>query len=314
MKIRYFSFGLVLGVVPVALFLLFFNRHGDVDGAGATAPFDSVGIHSLSVTSVTPPTDVILFGKKLPLLENWEIRERFEREFYYNFVNDDQLILWYKRLGRWEHMVDSALDANGLDRDLKYLMVAESGIRNVESPAKAHGFWQMIPPTAELYGLRVDADIDERLDPYKSTGAALRYLVKLKAQFGDYLLACAAYNMSEENVTEVMKYQHQSSYWNMYINEETMRYVFRIAVIKELLEHGARYGLRFDKIPRYALHNVRTIDVTGPIESIADWAVENGSSYKDVKIYNPWLVSRRLPKGDFRLTLPADDEARTTVK
>jgi membrane-bound lytic murein transglycosylase D len=314
MKIRYFSYGLVLGVVPLALFLLLFNRHGEVDGASATVVTDSIGIHSLAVTSVTPPTDVMLFGMKLPLLENWEIRERFEREFYYNLVNSDQLILWYKRLGRWERMIDSALDANRLDRDLKYLMVAESGIRNVESPAKAHGFWQMIPPTAQLYGLRVDADIDERLDPYKATDAAIRYLVKLNAQFGDYFLACAAYNMSEANVAEVMHYQHQTNYWNMYINEETMRYVFRIAAIKELLEHGARYGLRFDKIPRYELHNVRALDVTGPIESIADWAVDEGYSYKDVKIYNPWLISRRLPKGEFRILLPADDAARTTVK
>ncbi|MBS1904591.1 MAG: lytic transglycosylase domain-containing protein [Bacteroidetes bacterium] len=314
MKIKYFSYGLLLGVVPLALLFFLFNRNGNVSGAGASVLVDTIGSHTISVTAVTPPTNVVLFGKQLPLLEDWEVRERFEREFYYNLVNSDQLILWWKRLGRWESMIDSSLDANGLDRDLKYLMVAESGVRNVESPAKAHGFWQMIPPTAQRWGLRVDDDIDERLDPYKSTGAAIRYLATLKAQFNDYLLACAAYNMSEDNVAEVLRYQHQTNYWNLYINEETMRYVFRIAAIKELLEHGDRYGLKFGHVPRYSLHNVKSISVNGPIESIADWAVGLGYSYKDVKIYNPWLVSRRIPSGTFTITVPADDTSRTTVR
>src|SRR5207253_3089664 len=101
------------------------------------------------------PSEAYIFDKKIPL-DNWEIRERYEREFYYNYMNADQLIVWWKRLKRWEPAIDSILGAAGLSRDLKYLMVAESGIRNVQSPAKASGYWQFIPPTAEQYGLRID--------------------------------------------------------------------------------------------------------------------------------------------------------------
>jgi hypothetical protein len=310
MKVRYLAYGILVGLLPLA-YITFFAPHTNL--LQATSFSDSVGIYSRNITAVTPPSEAFLFGKPIPLKDNWEVRERFEREFYYNYNNADQLVLWKKRLGRWSHLVDSSLDANGLDRDLKYLMVAESGVRNVESPAHANGFWQFIPPTAERWGLRVDKDIDERLDPYAATGAAMRYLSKLKNQFGDYFLAAAAYNMSESNLTLSLANQKQTSYWNLYLNEETMRYVLRIAVIKELLEHGSHYGLRFDSLTPYEGWNVRYENVTGPIESIADWAQEKGFAYKDVKIYNPWIISHSLPAGGFRIALPASDAARTTT-
>jgi membrane-bound lytic murein transglycosylase D len=267
-----------------------------------------------NITSITPPTEAFLFGKKIPL-ENWEIRERFEREFYYNYVNADQLLLWRKRLVRWEPMIDSMLDAAGLSRDFKYLMLAESGARNVQSPAKANGYWQFIAGTAERWGLRVDDEIDERLDPVLSSQAAIRYLSKLKAQFhGDYLLVAASYNMSEDNVQEVLDYQHQTNFWNLYINEETMRYPLRIAVIKEFLEHGARYGFHFENTVPYQMHSLKIVAVKGPISSIADWAVKEGYSYKDFKIYNPRFIARDIPRGTFDIRLPAGDADRTTVR
>ncbi len=312
MKFRYLIYGILIGIVPLAYVMVFCN-HGEALRIGAASFSDSAGDFHRNVTSITLPTELYLFGKKMPL-ENWDVRERFEREFYYNYTNSDQLLLWYKRLKRWEHIVDSSLDANKLDRDFKYLMVAESGVRNVESPAKANGFWQFIPPTAQLWGLRVDNDIDERLDPALSTAAAMRYLTKLRDEFhGDLLLTAAAYNMNETNVEQVLAYQHQTSYWNIFVNEETMRYIFRIAAIKELLEHGPRYGLRFPAVSPYLPWDIRYVSVSGPIESIADWAIEKGYSYKDVKIYNPWLIGRSIPSGNFQIALPATEKARTTI-
>ncbi len=312
MKWRYLVYGLIIGLLPLIVVVLLSNSHPSLSRLEATSFSDSTSVWQRNVTSITLPTEAYLFGKKIPL-EVWDIRERFERELYYNCVNADQIALWYKRLKRWEPMIDSSLDANKLDRDLKYLMVAESGVRNVESIAKANGYWQFIAPTAERWRLRVDNMIDERLDPIKATGAAMRYLSKLRAQFNDYFLAAAAYNMSEDNVAAVLNYQHQSSYWNIYVNEETMRYVLRIAVIKEILEHGSHYGFRFETLTPYQPWNVRYVTVNGPIESIADWAVANDCTYKDVKIYNPWLIARSIPQGMFTIALPATDAARTTL-
>ena len=204
---------------------------------------------------------------------------------------------------------------HGLSRDFKYLMIAESGIRNVLSPAKANGYWQFIPGTAQHWGLRMDQYIDDRLDPVLSTQAAIRYLSKLKAQFnGDYFLVAAAYNMGESGLQEALDFQKQSGYWNLYVNEETMRYPLRIAVIKEFLEHGQKYGFHFEKILPYKMHTLKIIPLQGPISSIAGWAMKEGYTYKDFKIFNPRFIAKNIPAGSYEIRLPANDDERTTVR
>lgn len=265
-----------------------------------------------NITQIDPPAQASVFGERIPL-DNWEIRERFEREFYYNFVNADQLVLWYKRSKRWFPYIDQALRDANMPADLKYLAVAESGLRNVKSPAGANGFWQFIAPTAQRYGLRIDDAIDERLDPRKETQAAVKYLQKMKAEFPKWTLVAAAYNMGEDGLHQVLDYQHQTSYWNIYLNEETMRYVLRIAAIKELLEHGDHYGLDLGRLHTFHIPQVRTVTVQGPVAAIADWAVSQNSSYKDVKTLNPWIIGRSLPAGTYQIDLPATNEDKTTV-
>jgi membrane-bound lytic murein transglycosylase D len=128
-----------------------------------------------------------------------------------------------------------------------------------------------------------------------------------------WTMVAAGYNMGEGNVASVRQQQRQESYWNWYINEETMRYVYRIAAIKELMEHGEKYGLEFNRVKPFTLPETKTVSVNGPIASIADWALAQGYSYKDVKILNPWIVGRTLPSGNWQIDLPKDDDDRTTV-
>lgn len=265
-----------------------------------------------NVTQIDAPTDITIFGERIPM-QNWDIRERFEREFYYNYQNADQLVLWYKRGHRYFEMIDRMLEDAGVPRDLKYLMVAESGVRNVESSADAHGFWQFIPGTAKRYGLRVDQYVDERLDPRKATRAAISYLKDMKGKVPQWTMVAAGYNMGEGNVQSVRQQQKQESYWNWFINEETMRYVYRIAAIKELMEHGDKYGLDFASVKPFQLPDTRTVNVNGPIGSIADWALAQGYTYKDVKVLNPWIIGRTLPAGNWEIELPKDDDDRATV-
>jgi hypothetical protein len=310
-KSKYILAGLFTGLATAVVILCLITNNRSVSTALADDT-DKTPSWIKNITQVEPPTDVSLFGKAVPL-DHWEVRERFEREFYYNLVNADQLVLWTKRLRRWEPMLDSALRANGLHQDFKYLMVAESGVRNVESPSKAHGFWQFIPPTAERYGLQVDQYVDERLDPRRSTGAAMIYLQKLKSQFGDELLAAASYNMGESGMTLALENQKQSRYWDLYVNEETMRYILRIAAIKELLENDLRYGYDFHSLPHYAPFRTKTVTAVGPID-VADWALSQGYTYKDVKIYNQWIINRKLPEGTYEIALPLAPEGRTTLQ
>lgn len=306
----------IIGLISsvFVLFFVFGNQLSIPSSCAAVTQNDTVVDWHRNITEVKPPQDAYLFEKKIPL-DNWEVRERFEREFYYNYQNADQLVLWFKRLKRWEPMIDSMLDAAGLSRDFKYLMIAESGVRNVQSPAHANGYWQFIPGTAQHWGLRVDQYIDDRLDPILSTQAATHYLSKLKAEFsGDYVLCAAGYNMGEAGLEDALSEQHQSTFWNLYVNEETMRYPLRIAVIKEFLEHGARYGFHFENTVPYKRSMLKTINIQGPISSIADWAMKEGYTYKDVKIFNPRFIAHNIPQGSYEIRLPADDAARATVK
>src|ERR1044071_6629225 len=127
-----------------------------------------------SITDLEVPKEATLFGERIPL-ENWELRQRFEREFYSNWNEASNLVIWWNRSGRYFPMIHKMLEEAGLPTDLEYLAVAESGLTNVKSPANANGFWQFIPGTAQRFGLRVDDLIDERLDPEKATKAAIAY-------------------------------------------------------------------------------------------------------------------------------------------
>jgi len=317
--IRLLTWGIGVGLVVMVLAMIIdrwyeskysqlMNR-SKAQSENEVAPRNS----GLNVTQVTPPMTLSVFGERIPL-ENYEVRERFEREFYYNFNNADQILLEWKRAQRWFPHIDRALDSAGIPRDFKYLMVAESGLKNVKSPANANGFWQFIPGTGMRYGLRVDDVIDERLDPERATGAAIRFFQKMRAELPNWTLVAAGFNMGDDGIKLALDFQHQNSYWNLFLNEETMRYVLRIAAMKELLENGDKYGLDFKKTLPFRDPEYRTVNVQGPIPAIADWAVQQGYTYKDVKEFNPWLVGRGLPSGTFAVRLPATDLDRTTTQ
>ena len=306
---------LVLGILCI---LMVFDRWNESEYAITLARARFVAANPSAaltniITDIEVPTDVTLFGERLPL-ENWEIRERFEREFYYNYNNAYQLVIWWERSGRYFPMVRAMLSNAGLPSDLAYLAVAESGLANVKSPANANGFWQFIPGTALRFRLRVDDLIDERLDPAKATRAAIAYFQFMKSELPIWTLVAAGYNMGEDNVLQAMQWQHATSYWNLYLNDETMRYVFRIAAIKELMTNAEKYGLDFQNLKPYRTPAVHYVSVTGPIASIADWAFSQGYLYKDVKVLNPWLIGRSIPAGSWQIALPLTDEDRATIK
>jgi membrane-bound lytic murein transglycosylase D len=316
--IRYAILGVLLGIAVLAIVTvvdrwnqskyaeLMSQTHATTLGEPAEAPQ-----YHRNVTQLDVPREVTVFGERIPL-DNWEVRERFEREFYYNYQNADQLVLWYKRSARYFPTIQKELDEAGLPSDLKYLAVAESGLRNVTSPAKADGFWQFIPGTAQHYGLRVDNQIDERLDPEKETQAAVAYFKAMKDRLPSWTLVAAGYNMGEDNVLQAMSWQHAQSYWDLYINEETMRYVLRIAAIKELMAHADKYGLDLSHVKAFKTPAVKYETVTGPVASIADWAYGKGYLYKDVKVLNPWLIGRSVPAGTYRIALPLNAEDRAS--
>ncbi len=241
------------------------------------------------------PNTLTLFGERVPL-DIPEVRERAEREFYLNLQQPAQILLNLKRTGRYFELFSSILKEKGLPDDIKYLAVAESALYMSRSGKDAVGIWQFIEGTAKRYGLEVNESVDERRHVEKSTRAAADYLLEAKQRFGSWTMAAAAYNMGVEGAQFNMDLQGSSNYYELYFNEETSRYVLRIAIIKELLEHAETYGFKLSSDDYYHAERSKRVKEYRAIDNLASWATQHGMSYKELKLLNPWMMKTSLPK------------------
>jgi membrane-bound lytic murein transglycosylase D len=159
----------------------------------------------------------------------------------------------YRRSGLYRPMIVAQLKAAGMPESLSWLPLVESGFKDrALSRARALGLWQFIPSTGYRYGLDRSDWIDERMDPEKSTQAALAYLTALHNLFGDWLTALAAYNCGERAVLRQIQSQslgYFDQFWDLYerLPRETRRYVPRFLAVLEILDDPRKYG--FDELP-----------------------------------------------------------------
>ncbi len=257
------------------------------------------------VSTYRIPAAMTLCGEKIPL-ELASVRERFDREFYYTLDREGQLVLYLKRAARCNPVIEPILKASGLPDDLKYLAVAESGLLfRAQSPASAVGYWQFIRGTAKRYGLRIDQYVDERRDLERSTRAAVAYLKELRERFGSWALALAAYNWGEERIDKAVRQQGSSNYYDLYMPDETDRFVLRIAVLKLLLDNPQGFDIYLPqselyKPPRKEQATVSSkywfsIDVLSSCANVAPRAF---------RFLNPWMISNTLPAGTYDFSVP----------
>jgi len=245
------------------------------------------------------PEKLSFCGESVPL-DIEEVRERAEREFYLFLQTPGQVILYMKRAGRYFPVYDKIFKEMNLPTDLKYLSVCESALYMSRSTKDAVGLWQIIPATAKKLGLQVDDYVDERRHPEKSTEAAMKYLKSGFDSSKSWMLAAAGYNMGHENVKDNTDFQNSKDFFDLFLNEETSRYILRIVVIKEIMEAPEKYGFALEDSQFYKPDNVKYIKVKYAISNLAEWAKKIGTSYKYVKLLNPWILKRELPapKGD----------------
>jgi membrane-bound lytic murein transglycosylase D len=237
--------------------------------------------------------EVFFAGEKVPL-EDQEVRERFDRELLVNTFWQSNTFLNYKLANKYFKEIDAILASQGVPADFKYLAVAESGLRNQTSPAGAAGFWQFLKATAEQYGLVVNEEVDERNDYEKATVAACKYLKDAKNKFGSWTLAAASYNAGMGKIDQRLNEQKVENYFDLYLNSETSRYVFRILSYKMLFENPKKFGFHFSKSDLYEPYEYKVMNVTESIPDLAQFALDNGTTYKMIKIVNPWLISTKL--------------------
>ncbi len=247
------------------------------------------------------PDSLGFCGEGMPL-EVPDVRERMEQAFYIE-LSDAQVILDLKRSTKYFPYIQAKLREMNLPEDLKYLPVAESALRNLVSSRGAAGIWQFTDDTARRYGLRVNYYVDERYNFRKATDAALNYLNDLHSEFGSWTLAVAAYNMGKSGIERTVNYQMSKNYYNLQLNDETSRFVFRIVALKQIMSHYKMYGFELARNDFYQAPEVRSVEVR-QINDLSVWARQQGTSYRDVKYLNPWLKERSLPAGRWSLDLP----------
>lgn len=281
-------FNILLVSVFAGIFFFSFKGEGDAKGGGFSAP-------EQAIRSINLDRDFYFCGEKLPM-DNFDVRQRFDAELLRNVYFHSQTILAVKRANSLFPVIEPILKEEGVPDDLKYLAVAESALSNALSPAGARGVWQFMKSAAGEYGLEVSTEVDERYHLEKATHAACKYLRQQKNRLGSWVAAAAAYNGGPERISQEMAKQRAKTFFDLNLAaEETMRYPFRIAAIKEVMEHPETYEYVIEKDHLYdPLNKYTTVDVSGAVENWGDFAVAHNTTYRMLKLYNPWLVDSKL--------------------
>ena len=262
------------------------------------------------IFAIVQPEGLSFAGEEIPIYSS-EIWERIDKELLKNTYWQSNTMLYFKKANKYFPIIEPILEKYNIPDDFKYLAVIESGLDNVRSPAGASGFWQILKGTAREHGLEVNASIDERYNLEKSTVVACEYLQDAYDKFGNWTMAAASYNMGKNGARRKIEKQGSNNYYNLFLNSETARYVFRIIAVKEIMENPRKYGFMFRDKDMYTMPNYTTVEVDSTIVDLADFAKKNGINYKLLKQFNPWLRSTSLPDKSRRkyiLKIPTDTD------
>ncbi|MEY8605624.1 lytic transglycosylase domain-containing protein [Muribaculum intestinale] len=275
---------------------------------------------TLFSTVVNPriPSKVTFAGQTVDL-DRVDLFERLDRELTSMAYTHGNTLLTIKRANRYFPKLIPILKKNGVPEDLIYLACIESTLNpRAYSPAKAAGLWQFIPSTGKEYGLEVNEFVDERYHPEKATQAACRYLKNALAKYGNWESVAASYNAGMALISKELDAQKSKSAYDLYLNDETSRYIFRLIAMKLIMENPKAYGYRISSDQLYTPVRTKTVEVNGPVEDWAAWAKSHGISYLTLRDFNPWIRAKSLPNKTgktYRVEIPlADDMLRSTSK
>lgn len=247
-------------------------------------------------------------GEELPLTQS-DVNAKYQKQLdIYTYHRRSTEIL-LKRANRWFPTIEKILAENGLPEDFKYLALVESNLTNVTSRRGAGGFWQFVPRTGRYFGLRVDQEIDERLNPVASTEAACKYFWKSKEGLNsNWTNVAASYNMGVYGMKKKIKQQGTDDYYRLRLNKETTGYLYKIAVLKEIYENQSEYGFDCHKPVKVYDNEIVDTEATESIQDLESFAYNRGLKLSQLKKLNPWLKgnSVTLNKNQaMRLVLPA---------
>lgn len=239
------------------------------------------------------PLDMDFCGEKVPT-EQADVKERLDREMLVNINMNASTAILIKRANKVFPIIEPILAKNGIPDDFKYLAVIESGLINAISPSGAKGVWQFMPATAKESKLEVTEQVDERYHIEKATQAACEYLLKAKNKLGNWTVAAASYNGGMTGLQNQITFQQSADYYNLWLTDETARYVFRILALKEIMKNPEKYGYLIPKEALYVKLNTKKISIDSSITNLSTFAINQGINYKILKTHNQWLRDKKL--------------------
>ena len=174
-------------------------------------------------------------------------------------------------------------------------MVIESNLNSIaRSPAGAAGLWQFMPTTGREFGLEVNENVDERYHIEKATVAACKYFKQAYAKYGDWIAVSAAYNAGQARISSQLEKQLASHAMDLWLVEETSRYMFRLLAAKAVISNPQRYGFLLKREHLYPAIPYTEVTVTTGIDNLAQFAKNKGITYAQLKDANPWLRDTSL--------------------
>lgn len=248
----------------------------------------------MPAVGITSPGEFEFCGEKVPL-DDPDVRERFEKELYINCYWHSQTALIMKRANRWFPMIEEILEEEGIHDDFKYVAAIESGLENLRSYAGAIGYWQIMPKTGKELGLEINSLVDERYDPVRATRAACKFVHQAQERFDNYTLTAASYNRGQSGIARALSKQKVESFYDLKLNDQTSRYIFRILAFKEIMQNPEKYHFRLSEEELYKPPILEMMRVDTTVRNLVDFAQDLGVSYKTLRYYNPWLRGYRLP-------------------
>lgn len=254
------------------------------------------------------PTHLNFAGEAVPM-NDIDVKERFDKEMLINTFWHSATLLNIKKTNRYFPIIEPILKKHGIPEDFKYLAVIESGLDpNIKSPAGALGVWQIMKVTGKELGLEINSEVDERKHIEKSTEAACKYLNKAYKKFNSWTLVASSYNAGVSRINKQLVKQEADNYYDLYLNSETSRYLFRILALKEVLNNPNKYGFKYSKRDLYPTYKTKEVEIKEGIQNLPKWAKENGTTYKMLKVLNPWLKEPYITnssKKTYKIKLPA---------
>jgi len=245
------------------------------------------------VFSLVLPSQADFAGEKVPM-NLYYVREGLDRELTVNAYWQSSTIIMLKKSKRYFSIIEPILKKYTIPDDFKYLALIESGLSNVVSPSGAAGFWQFLPETGKKYGLEISDEVDQRYELEKSTEAACKLLLHSYGIFRNWTLCAAAYNAGESRIQASLSDQDVKTYYDLYLNTETSRYLFRILALKMICEHPTEFGYFIRNKDLYPAIPASKVTIDTTLANLVGFAKKMGISYRVLKDFNPWLRKDKL--------------------